>query len=111
MRIAVLSEGPDLESKVSPVFGRAPYVIIVEVLNGEIKSFESFPNPVSKLGGVGVSLAEELSKYDIQAVVAGNFGTKALNVLKQKGIKIYTTQEITVKEAAIKVESGEIAYL
>ena len=35
MRIAVLSVGSDLESKVSPVFGRVPYVIIVEVLNGK----------------------------------------------------------------------------
>ena len=37
MKVAVTSIGNSLESGISPVFGRCPYFIIVDMENGEIK--------------------------------------------------------------------------
>jgi len=109
MRVAIASLGPDLNSLVSPSFGQAPYIIIVEVENGEIKNYEVYQNPGLITGkGKGVALAQFILSKNVDAVVAGQFGGNAYAILSQSGVKLFSSPPITVKEAAVKAEKGEL---
>jgi len=109
MKVAVASLGNNLEALVSPVFGRAPFFVFVEVENGEIKSFESLANPgVQAVRGAGILAAQSVVNKGAEAVVGGSFGPNAYTLLAQCGIKIYSAFGIKVGEAAIKAEKGEL---
>lgn len=44
MKVAITSEGKNLEDRVSEIFARAPCFIIAEIKDGKIKSFETIKN-------------------------------------------------------------------
>ena len=48
MKIAIPSTGKDIESPISPVFGRSPYFIVIEVKEGQIIGFKAIENPAIK---------------------------------------------------------------
>jgi len=90
MKIAISSTGKNLNSNVDSVFGRCPYFIIAEIKNKKIIKVETLKNTsVSKLSGAGISAAQLVVDKDVNAVVSGNIGPRALEVLKQFKIKTY----------------------
>ncbi len=104
MKVAIASLGQDLNSLVSPSFGKAPFIIIVDVENGEIKNYEVYQNTFPR----GILLAQFLLSKNIDVAVAGQFGGNVYNILIQSGIKLFSSPPVTVKEAAIKAERGEL---
>ena len=89
-RIAVSSAGKSLESKVAGVFGRCPYFIIADIENNQIVSHETMENAAAnQMGGAGISAAQAVVEKNVDAVIAGNIGPRALDVLRQFNIKIY----------------------
>jgi len=90
MKLAISSNGKDLESEVSEVFARCPYFIIAEIENGEIKKFEAIENEIQNaMHGAGISAAQLLTEKNVEAVITKNIGPRALDVLKQFNIKVY----------------------
>ncbi len=92
MKVAVSSTGKNLESEVSEVFGRCPYFLIIELKNGNEKSSVTkvLDNAAAKQkGGSGVSAAQTVAAEGVEAVVAGNFGPRALDAFKQFEIAAY----------------------
>ncbi len=95
MKIAVTSNGKTLDDQVDVRFGRAPYFLIIE--NDQL---EVVANPnLSAGGGVGVQTSQMLADRGVEAVIAGNFGPKAYQVLAAAGIKAYSVEGKKVKEA------------
>jgi len=104
MKIAVSSTGKDLGSEVSQVFGRCPYFIVAEtdMKNKKILKFEAIENEsAEQKGGAGISAAQKVAETGADAVITGNAGPRALEVLKQFGIGVYAAKG-TVKEALQK---------
>jgi len=98
MKIAVSSTGKNIKSNVSDVFGRCPYFIIVEVEDQKIKKTEVIGNEnVDQVGGAGISTAQLMAEKDVNVVITGNVGPRALDVLKQFGIEIYSGKGV-IKE-------------
>jgi predicted Fe-Mo cluster-binding NifX family protein len=95
MKIAVSSSGKTLESLVDERFGRAPYFLIIE---DELLEIIENPN-LSAGGGVGVQTSQMLADKGVDAVIAGNFGPKAFQVLSAAGIKAYSASGKKVLEA------------
>jgi len=90
MKIAVSSTGKSLKSKMAEVFGRCPYFIILEIENNKIVRSETMENAVAnQMGGAGIAAAQTVAEKNVEAVIAGNIGPRALDVLKQFDIKIY----------------------
>jgi len=84
MKIAVSSTGKNLTDSVSDVFGRSPYFIIAEIENGEIKKTEIMENKnADQAGGAGISAAQLMAEKNVNAVITGNVGPRALDVLRQ----------------------------
>ncbi len=100
MKICVTSTGKNLESSVSPRFGRCPYFLIVDTDQEEVKAIDNKSNRASR--GAGVGAAQLISKAGCDVVIAGNVGPNALFALDRFGIKTYTGAAGKTGEDALK---------
>lgn len=90
MKIAVSSTDKNIESNVSDVFGRCPYFIIAEIKDQKIEKTEAIENEnTDRVNGAGISTAQLMAEKNVNAVITGNVGPRALDVLKQFNIEIY----------------------
>ena len=88
MKICFTAQGATLESPSEDRFGRAPYFIVVESENG---SFEAIKNPYADGGGgVGPKAAQVLIANNVKALVSGQVGGNAKEVLAAAEIAMYT---------------------
>ena len=111
MKIAISSTGKDLNDKVSEVFARCPYFIIAEIENQEIKKIEAVKNESeNQMGGAGISAAQLMVDKNINAVITKNVGPRALDVLKQFNIGIYTGDG-TIKEVLQEFIDGKLGKM
>jgi predicted Fe-Mo cluster-binding NifX family protein len=84
MRIAIASMGKTERDEVGDVAGRSPYFLIfdgrgelLEVLDNRFRTAQS---------GVGRHVADLLARKNVHALVAGNFGVKIRESLKNRDI-------------------------
>ena len=95
MKIAIASTGKDENSEVSPVSGRAPYILVYE----DKKLVEVIKNPFAiGGGGAGVSVAHMLSEKGVKVYIAGKFGPNVVNALKEKNIEMKIIYNKKIKE-------------
>ena len=86
MRIVVSAQGENLDAPASPIFGRCPTYIFVDT---ETMQFEAVPNPaMNQGGGAGIQAAQFVVELGAQAVLTGNLGPNAFNVLAATGIPV-----------------------
>jgi len=108
MKIAISSMGKNLANSVSEVFGRSPYFIIAEIENGEIKETEIIENKnADQVGGAGLSTAQLMAEKNVNAVISGNVGPRALDVLRQFNIKVYYGEGV-IKEVLQEFIDGKL---
>lgn len=106
MRVAVSSRGSTLESQVDPRFGRCPYFIIVDT---EFMRYEAFENSsMASPSGAGIGAARLVASHGVEAVITGNIGPNALQVLSAAGIRVYTRAMGTVRGAIEAFKSGRL---
>ena len=102
--IAVASDGETLKAAVSHLAARCPYFLLVDSEGIVMKAVE---NPYKDTrGGAGVSAANFLAEKNVTIVIAGNFGTKMKDVLKEKEISCFEFEGI-VEEAIKKILEKE----
>ncbi|MEA3296103.1 MAG: NifB/NifX family molybdenum-iron cluster-binding protein [Patescibacteria group bacterium] len=95
MKIAISSIDKNIESDISDVFGRCPYFIITEIKDGKIKKTEAIKNEsANQNSGAGVSATQLIAENNVNAIITGNVGPKALDVLNQFNIEIYSGEGI-----------------
>jgi predicted Fe-Mo cluster-binding NifX family protein len=88
MKIAVSAMGTTLDAEIDPRFGRCQYFIIVDP---ETMQFEALENSSAMAGGgAGISTAQTIAGKGIEAVLTGNCGPNAYQVLSAAGIKVFT---------------------
>jgi len=106
MKIAISSTGPDLESEVDPRFGRCQYFMIVEL---DDMSLEAVPNTnLAQGSGVGIQSAKVVADKGAKAVLTGNVGPNAHQVLSAAGLDVMTGVSGTVREAAQQYKNGQL---
>lgn len=87
MRVAVSTEGSDLEGKLDPRFGRAAGFLIGDL---ETMSFRYLDNAaLDASGGAGIAAAQEMIREHVEAVITGHLGPNASDVMKAAGIAAY----------------------
>lgn len=97
MKIAVSSTDKNIESMASDVFGRCPYFIIAEIKDDKIEKTEAVKNDgIGQMSGAGISTAQLMAEKNVNVVITGNMGPRALDILRQFNIEIYSG-EGTVK--------------
>lgn len=106
MKIAISSTGPDLESEVDPRFGRCQYFMIVDLND---MSFEAVPNGnLAQGSGVGIQSAKVVADQGAEAVLTGNVGPNAHQVLVAAGLKVVTGVSGPVREAVQQYKNGQL---
>jgi len=107
MKIAVSSTGKNIKDNVSDVFARCLYFIMAEISargsasasrqgpvsfgkDQKIEKIETIKNEsINQMSGAGISAAQLMAEKNVNAVITGNVGPRALDVLKQFNIEIY----------------------
>ena len=106
MKIAVSSNGKNLDSQIDPRFGRCAYFLIVET---DGMNFEAFKNDnLALVGGAGIQSAQFVASRGAKAVITGNCGPNAVQVLSAAGIEIFVGQNGGVRDAVERYKKGDM---
>jgi predicted Fe-Mo cluster-binding NifX family protein/predicted DNA-binding protein (UPF0251 family) len=107
-KIAVSSEGPTLDDKVDPRFGRAAGFVVVDPATME---FEFMDNGSSQAmsRGAGIQAAELVAGRGVKAVLTGQVGPNAFSALAAAGIEIGTSLGgLSVRQAIERYLNGQV---
>ncbi len=105
MRVAVSAEREGLDAEVSSVLGRCPYFVFVDT---ETMHAEPIANAAANApGGAGVQAAQAIVQRGADAVISGNVGPNAVQVLNAAGIRLYSAQG-TVRDAVLALRDGHL---
>ncbi len=109
-KIAISSEGPDLDAMLDPRFGRAAGFIVV---NPRTLEFDYIDNGggQAKAQGAGIQAAQTVADAGAEAVLSGHVGPKAFRALEAVGIKVVQNMEnTTVRQAVEAYISGSVSF-
>ena len=105
MKMAISAISPSLDAEVDPRFGRCQYFIIIDP---ETMQFEAIENASSGAsGGAGISAAQMIAGRGVQAVLTGNCGPNAYQVLSSAGIQVVTGVSGKVQDVIQNYKSGQ----
>ena len=106
MKAAISSTGPNPDAQVDLRFGRCQYFVLID---DKAESFEFLDNEAgASSGGAGLQAAQMIADAGVKAVITGNIGPNAINVLKVAGIKAYHCGPGTVRKAIQKYQDGSL---
>ncbi len=105
MKIVISASGPNLEAEVDPRFGRCQYFIIADPETMEFEAIEN--SSVMAAGGAGISAGQMIAERGIEAVLTGNCGPNAYQVLSSAGIKVITGVSGKVKDVIEEYRAGK----
>ncbi len=105
MKIAVSATGTDLNAQVDPRFGRCSYFVVVDPATMEFEAVEN--TGAMSGGGAGIATGQYLAEKGIDAVLTGNCGPNAFNVLQAAGIKVFTGVSGQIAAAVASYNSGK----
>ncbi|MBW2980515.1 hypothetical protein KY360_03800 [Candidatus Woesearchaeota archaeon] len=108
MKIAISSTEDKIESLIDQRFGRCKYFLIADVEDKKVKDVKALENEGALQGhGAGIKAAQQIGELGVEAVITGNLGPNATDVLGQLGIKAYHASG-SAKEAIEKFIKGEL---
>ncbi len=109
-KIAISSEGPNLDSAVDPRFGRAGGFVVVDLPNMDVSYIDNGASQTMSMGA-GIETAEKMARLGVQVVLSGYVGPKAFTALQAAGIKI--CQDVdggSVREAVDRFCKGTLPF-
>ncbi|MFC1914234.1 NifB/NifX family molybdenum-iron cluster-binding protein [Chloroflexota bacterium] len=104
MKIAISATGPTLDAEVDPRFGRCQHFIIADTETGELEALDN--TSATAAGGAGISAAQMIVKKGVEAVLTGNCGPNAHQVLSSAEIKVITGISGKIKDAIVEYKLG-----
>ncbi len=104
MKIGISAMEASLDADMDPRFGRCRYFIIVDP---ESMQFEAIENSSATApGGAGIATAQMVASKGVEAVLTGNCGPNAHQVLLAAGIKVMTGASGKVQDVIKSFNSG-----
>ena len=110
MKVAITSEGAEMNSAVDPHFGRAKYFVVVDTDTSEFSAHDNTQN-LNAVQGAGIQAGRNVIDLGVEAVITGNVGPKAFTTLQAGGVKIYVGAGGTVTETIEKLKAGELEFV
>jgi len=107
MKIVVTADSAGLDAPASPVFGRCPMYVFVDT---ESMTSEAVDNPaISAPGGAGIQAAQFVIEQGAEAVITGNVGPNAYQVLQSADVPVYLYGDGTVRQAVEAFKGGRLS--
>lgn len=110
MKIAVTSQGMDLDAPVDPRFGRAAYILIVDSDSLEVEVLDNATN-VNAFKGAGIQAATLISDRKADLLLTGYCGPNAFKVLAAAHIRVASDIQGTVREAVSAAVANRLTFL
>ena len=107
MAIAVSAAGTSLEADVDPRFGRCQYFILVDPETMEFEALEN--SSAMAAGGAGIATAQMVVEKGVEAVLTGNCGPNAYQVLSAAGVQVITGASGKIKDAVEAYRYGKLS--
>ena len=107
MKVAVASQGPDLNSQVAPRFGRAQCFLIVDTTSGVFTVRDNSRNP-STAHTAGMQTAGAIVSLGVDAAITGSIGPKAFATLQAANVAVYTVASEAVEDILEKLKAGRL---
>ena len=109
MKIAVTSQGKDLDSKVDPRFGRAAYLIIVDSDTDDFQAIDNSAN-VNAMKGAGIQAASNVVNSGAEVLLTGFCGPNAFKALSAGKVAVSNDAAGTVREAVKSYLDGKLPH-
>jgi predicted Fe-Mo cluster-binding NifX family protein len=91
MKVAITSNGNNLESKLDQRFGRCGFFVIYDT---ETKGMEFIPNPNKDAQeGAGPASVQLVASRDVKKIISGEFGIKIKSLLDSLKIQMIVLKE------------------
>ena len=113
MRFLVpLDENAGLRSRLSHHFGRAPYLAIVELRDGEARLVDIVANPAAGgPGGGACAIMDLLASFGAEGIIAKRVGVRAAQRLMEAGARVYEATSDTLEGVLAALSSGSLKPL
>ena len=107
MKIAITSQGKDLDAPVDPRFGRAAYILIVDTADETLEVLDNSEN-VNAFKGAGIQAAAAVGDRGAEVLLTGFCGPNAFKTLAAAGVKVASDASGTVRDALEAFKKGEM---
>ena len=107
MKVAITAKGPNLDCQVDTRFGRAEQILIVDTNTGLCETHDN-SNTAQANFGAGVQTGKSVVDLGARALITGNVGPKAFQVLQAGGVEVYEVVDSTAQDALRAFEVGEL---
>jgi predicted Fe-Mo cluster-binding NifX family protein len=108
MKICVTSVGRDTTCLVDPRFGRAAHFLLIDT---ETDAVHCLDEVTATAQGAGVMVAQSVIDSGASAVVTGQIGPRAYDVLAAAGIDVFLATSATVGGAIQDLHAGRLEKL
>ena len=108
MRVCIPSMGVTPEDKISAHFGSAPTFIVYDTETDRISVLQN--NDSHHAHGTCHPMAQ-LASFNIDCVVCGGMGRRAIMMLNNDGVKIYRAGHKTLGEVINQVKNNELVEM
>jgi predicted Fe-Mo cluster-binding NifX family protein len=110
MKVVISATGDNLSAHVDRQFGRCPWFLFVDT---ESLKYEAVVNgSADAASGAGTACAQLALEKEVDAVISGQVGPKAYEVLTQGGVKIFLVpQDIGVRVAIDRLKNNELKQM
>lgn len=110
MKIVFTSQSKNWDSALDERFGRAKGFVLFDEETKRI-SWHSNEDNLNAAHGAGIQAAQFVINTGASILITGQVGPKAFDLLKKSKIRIYKSENITIKEAYNKYILGELEKL
>ena len=102
--ICIAAMGPTMNAQVAPLFGRAPYFLLVG-----LGTFKAIPNPnMTDRTGVGVQSAQLVVSEGARIVITNDLAVKAMEELMRLRVQVFTGVTGTAVQAVEWYQSNRL---
>ena len=102
--ICIATTGPTMNAQVAPLFGRAPYFLLVG-----LGTFKVIPNPnIGDSTGVGVQSAQLVVSEGARIVITNDLAVKAMEELMRLRVQVFTGVTGTAAQAVQWYQNGRL---
>lgn len=95
----------DLSSEISMHFGKTPYLTLIKLENDEIKELNVIESTSRHKGGTKTP-AEIIIDSRANILICGGLGSKAISMLQNRGIEVFSGASGKVKDVIKKWKMG-----
>jgi len=107
MKIAITAQGKELSSEIDLRFGRAKWLIVIDIETNDFQAHDNVVN-LNAVQGAGIQTGQNIANLGVEAMVTGNVGPNAFKTLNKAGVKIFLAEKQTVQEAIDSFKAGKL---